>query len=130
MLKPTKHTDPALSILAVSGDLLKILRRKRVTGIAELRQQLRKSRPGTDRLFGPGASLLFSLGLLEYRPKTDAFEYVGPQWNCPASIVISLTFLGRFRFGLASTWSLARFASRRIGMKIPIISVKRFWPRH
>ena len=33
---------------------------------------------GGDVLFLPAVSFLFLMGLVEYRPKTDSFEYVGP----------------------------------------------------
>lgn len=79
MLKPTKHTDPARSVLAVAAALLHQLRRKRVVPFGELKAFLRDQGPGTDILFVYGTDLLFLLGLIEYRKKTDSFEYVGPQ---------------------------------------------------
>ena len=33
---------------------------------------------GTSSLFLPSLNFLFLLGLVEYHPKTDAIEYVGP----------------------------------------------------
>jgi hypothetical protein len=38
----------------------------------------RKSVVGGDVLFLPSLDFLFLMGLVEYHPKTDAFEYVGP----------------------------------------------------
>lgn len=78
MLRPTKNTDPARSLLVVSASLLKRLRRKRVEGFVELRQFLRDAHSGADKHFLPALNLLYALGLVEYRVKTDAFEYVGP----------------------------------------------------
>ncbi|WP_414590540.1 ABC-three component system middle component 8, partial [Anabaena sp. CCY 9614] len=34
---------------------------------------------GGETLFLPSLNFLFLLGLVEYRPKTDAIEYLGPQ---------------------------------------------------
>lgn len=78
MLKPTKHTDPSRSVLAVSALLLGYVRQRRTASFKELREHLRAHKPGTDRLFVPAASLLYLLGLVEYRRKTDAFEYLEP----------------------------------------------------
>jgi len=33
---------------------------------------------GGDVLFLPALNFLYLMGLIEYRPKTDAVEYVGP----------------------------------------------------
>lgn len=78
MLKPTKHTDPSRSVLAVSAVLLARVKRRRTVTFTDLREHLRGQLPGTDRLFVPGTTLLHALGLIEYRTKTDAFEYTGP----------------------------------------------------
>jgi hypothetical protein len=43
-----------------------------------LRGYAKKSVIGGDVLFLPALNLLYLLGLVEYRPKTDALEYVGP----------------------------------------------------
>lgn len=79
MLKPTKHTDPARSTLAVAADLLSYLRRYRTASFVDVRGYIKKHRPETLRLFVDATSLLFLLGLVEYRRKTDALEYVGPK---------------------------------------------------
>jgi len=57
--------------------LLKRLRTRRIEGFDELRDRLDKTRQGGGVLFLPALNLLFLLGLVEYRPKTDAFEYTG-----------------------------------------------------
>jgi hypothetical protein len=46
-------------------------------GFEDLRIQLRKSNPGTERLLVPTLGLLYILGILEYRPKADSIEYTG-----------------------------------------------------
>jgi hypothetical protein len=78
MLRPNKHSDPQLTVLPVAGELLKKLRKKRSCTIAELRKHIDDS--GTDRtpLLLPSIAVLFLLGLVEYRRKTDSMEYVGP----------------------------------------------------
>lgn len=78
MLKPSKNTDPARSLLVVSASLLARLRRKRIETFVDLRDYLRREHEGTDRHFLPALNLLHLLGLVEYRIKTDAFEYLGP----------------------------------------------------
>lgn len=77
MLRPTKHTDPHRSVLAVSGLLLKHLRRRRIASMVELRDKLRAQDAANDVLFPPALTLLYALGLVEYRIKTDSLEFVG-----------------------------------------------------
>jgi hypothetical protein len=78
MLRPTKHSDPQLTILPIAGELLKRLRKKRLCSLADLRLCVEKL--GADRvpLLLPSITLLYLLGLVEYRRKTDSMEYVGP----------------------------------------------------
>lgn len=77
MLKPSKHAHPDKTIVAVSVLLLQRLRERRIESFDELRQHLTRVQAGVGTLFLPALSLLFLLGLVEYRPKTDAFEYTG-----------------------------------------------------
>ena len=77
MLQPTKHSKADQTVIAVSTQVLKRLRAKRVIDFDDLRSQVEKSTPGTGRLFIPALNLLYLLGVLDYRPKTDSFEYVG-----------------------------------------------------
>ena len=78
MLRPNKHSDPELTVLPVAGEILKSLRKKRACSVPELRKVVEKL--GEDRLplLLPSVSLLYLLGLVEYRRKTDSVEYVGP----------------------------------------------------
>jgi len=78
MLRPNKHSDPQLTVLPLAGELLKKLRQKRSCTIAELRKYVEDF--GSDRvpLLLPSIAVLFLLGLIEYRRKTDCMEYVGP----------------------------------------------------
>ncbi|MEJ6788070.1 ABC-three component system middle component 8 [Brevundimonas sp. UBA7664] len=59
--------------------LLARLRSRRLEGYSELRAFAKKAVAGGDTLFLPSLNFLFLLGLVEYRPKTDAIEYLGPQ---------------------------------------------------
>ena len=78
MLRPTKHSHPDRTIVNVALHLLKRLRKQRVDRYGELRDFAKKVVTGGDVLFLPALNFLFLLGLIEYRPKTDAIEYVGP----------------------------------------------------
>lgn len=77
LLQPTKHSKPDQTVVAVATQALRRLRAKRVIPFEDLRRQLQKSNPGTERLFLPALGLLHVLGLLEYLPKVDSFEYTG-----------------------------------------------------
>ena len=59
--------------------MLKQLRKYRVVQYDALRNFLRSEIEGADVLFIPALDVLFLLGLVEYRRKSDCFEYVGPQ---------------------------------------------------
>ena len=78
MLRPTKHSHPDQTVLNVAAVALGALRSKRIASYAALVEIARKRVAGGDVLFLPALSFLYLLGLVEYRPKTDSFEYVGP----------------------------------------------------
>jgi hypothetical protein len=77
LLQPTKHNNADQTVVAVATQALRRLRMRRLIGFEDLRSQLRKANPGTERLFVPALGLLYILGLLEYRPKADSVEYTG-----------------------------------------------------
>jgi hypothetical protein len=79
MLYPTKHAHPDLTVLAVSAALLKRLRNKRVESFSDLYKFVQSSTPGSEALFEASITFLFALGLIEYRTKTDAFEFLGTE---------------------------------------------------
>jgi hypothetical protein len=58
--------------------LLTRLRKRRLDGYIPLRGYAKKAVAGGDVLFLPALNFLFLLGLIEYRPKNDVIEYVGP----------------------------------------------------
>lgn len=78
MLRPTKHSHPDRTVINVSLLLLARLKARRVDGYESLRNVAKKGAVGGDILFLPALNFLYLLGLIEYRPKTDAVEYVGP----------------------------------------------------
>jgi hypothetical protein len=77
MLSPSKHDHPDQTVIAAATTLLKRLRSKRAVRYDELHAHLEKSTRGADFLFIPALSVLFMLGLVEYRPTVDIFEYRG-----------------------------------------------------
>ena len=79
MLRPSKHSHPDRTVNNVAILILARLRSRRLEGYSDLRAFAKKAVAGGDTLFLPSLNFLFLLGLVEYRPKTDAIEYLGPQ---------------------------------------------------
>ncbi len=78
MLRPTKHSHPDRTVINVSLLLLARLKVRRFDDYASLRKFAKKSLSGGDVLFLPALNFLYLLGLIDYHPKTDGVEYVGP----------------------------------------------------
>lgn len=78
MLRPTKHSHPDRTVINLSLLLLARLKAHRVDEYDVLRKYAKKSVIGGDVLFLPALNFLFLMGLVDYHPKTDAVEYVGP----------------------------------------------------
>jgi hypothetical protein len=78
MLRPTKHSHPDRTVINVSLLLLARLKALRLDEYESLRQFAKKSVVGGDVLFLPALNFLYLVGLIEYRIKTDAVEYVEP----------------------------------------------------
>lgn len=78
MLRPTKHSHPDRTIINVSLLLLLRLKEDRIDEYDALRKYAKKKVVGGDVLFLPALNFLYLMGLVEYRPKTDSVEYVGP----------------------------------------------------
>ncbi|WP_211453885.1 ABC-three component system middle component 8 [Collimonas antrihumi] len=78
MLRPTKHSHPDRTVINVALLLLIRLKDRRVDEYAALRKFAKKAVIGGDVLFLPALNFLYLMGLIDYRPKTDAVEYVGP----------------------------------------------------
>lgn len=77
MLRPTKHSHPDRTVINVSLLLLARLKTRRLDNYDTLRKYAKKSVVGGDVLFLPALNFLYLMGLIDYRPKTDAVEYVG-----------------------------------------------------
>jgi hypothetical protein len=77
MLRPTKHSHPDRTVISLSLLLLARLRTRRLDTFSDLFAFARKSVVGGDVLVLPSMNFLYLLGLVEYHPKTDSFEYVG-----------------------------------------------------
>lgn len=78
MLRPTKHSHPDRTVINVSLLLLQRLKARRIDEYGTLKIYVKKAVIGGDVLFLPALNFLYLLGLIEYHPKTDAVEYVGP----------------------------------------------------
>jgi hypothetical protein len=78
MLRLTKHSHPDRTVVNVALLLLGRLKRRRLDHYDVLFQYAKKEVIGGDVLFLPALNFLYLLGLIDYRPKTDAVEYVGP----------------------------------------------------
>ena len=78
MLRPTKHSHPDRTVINASLLLLTRLKARRLDEYDMLRKFAKKSIVGGDVLFLPALNFLYLMGLIEYRPKTDAVEYMGP----------------------------------------------------
>jgi hypothetical protein len=77
MLEPTKFAHPDQTVVAVATAILQHLKACRSEEFDGLKQYVVKTVHRSPTLFLPAVNLLFLLGLIEYRPKTDAFEYTG-----------------------------------------------------
>lgn len=78
MLRPTKHSHPDRTVVNVSLLLLARLKALRLDDYDSLRKYAKKAVVGGDVLFLPALNFLYLMGLIDYRSKTDAVEYVGP----------------------------------------------------
>jgi hypothetical protein len=78
MLRPTKHSHPDRTLINVSLLLLTRLKTRRLDDYDRLRKYATRAVAGGDVLFLPALNFLYLMGLIDYRPKTDAVEYVGP----------------------------------------------------
>jgi hypothetical protein len=78
MLRPSKHSHPDRTVINVSVLLLSRLTARRLESFDSLRTYAKKSVIGGDVLFLPALNFLYLIGLIDYRPKTDSVEYLGP----------------------------------------------------
>ncbi len=78
MLRPSKHSHPDRTVINVAVLLLGRLRTRRLDSYDSLRKYAKGAVSGGDILFLPALSFLYLVGLINYRAKTDAVEYLGP----------------------------------------------------
>lgn len=78
MIRPTKHSHPDRTVMNVSMLLLTRLKARRVDEYDDLRKYAKRVVAGGDVLFLPALNFLYLMGLIDYHPKTDALEYIGP----------------------------------------------------
>jgi hypothetical protein len=78
MLRPTKHSHPDRTIINVSVLLLARLKSRRLDDYHGLSTYAKRAVSGGDILFLPALNFLYLMGLIDYRPKTDSVEYLGP----------------------------------------------------
>lgn len=76
MLKPTKHSDPDRTVLAVSTLVLARLAKRRIETFDRLRDFVINKVDGGDFLFLPAINFLFLVGVIDYHSKTDSFEFL------------------------------------------------------
>ncbi|MDR2367490.1 MAG: hypothetical protein LBF58_05160 [Deltaproteobacteria bacterium] len=77
MLRPNRHSHPDKTVIHLSTLLLERIKFKKIEGYVELLEYAKKNVDGGYFLFQPALNLLFLLGLIEYHPKIDSFEYIG-----------------------------------------------------
>lgn len=77
MLFPSKHDHPDRTVIAISSLMIKYMARHRVVTYEKLLLHCRKQDLSVEYLFTPALSVLYLLGLIEYLPKADSFEWIG-----------------------------------------------------
>lgn len=79
MLRPSKHAHPDRTVINVATLLISRLQKQRLEDYNKLRVMVKTHVKGGNALFLPALNFLYLLGLIEYHPKTDTFEYLGPK---------------------------------------------------
>lgn len=74
MIFPNKHSHPDQTVVGVSVQVLKLLRKRRLERVDDLVDHIRRKISGGDALVFRALGLLYLLGMVEYRPKTDSVE--------------------------------------------------------
>lgn len=76
LLRPTKHSHPDKTVVAVSLFIFKRLKKKRTEDFESLRTYLRSTIPDCDNFFIPALNFLFLIGAVDYNSKNDSFEFL------------------------------------------------------
>ena len=80
MLRLTKHNHPDRTVISIAALLIEHMRKNRICQYDALRTHVKNvlsHLENVDALFLPAINFIFILGLIEYRPKTDSFEFTG-----------------------------------------------------
>ena len=78
MLKLTKHNHPDRTVISIAALMIEDMQKKRICQYDALRTHVKNvlsHLENVDALFLPAINFMFMLGLIEYRPKTDSFEF-------------------------------------------------------
>lgn len=78
-VRPNKFSNPDQTVVNAAFVMIVHLRKKRIETYEGLKNIAGQKIRGADVLFKPALSFLYLLGLIEYLPKTDTFEYIGPK---------------------------------------------------
>ena len=80
MIKPGKHLNLNVCVVRIATIILAHLQRHRIENCTTLLKKVQQA-AGEDAQvwFLPAVDFLFLLGRVEYRPKTDTFEYLAPK---------------------------------------------------
>ena len=77
MLFPSKHDHPDQTVLAAGCIMFVYLAERQVASYDDLLAHCRTHKRFSEYLFSPALSLLYLLGLVQYLPKADSFEWIG-----------------------------------------------------
>lgn len=78
MIRPAKHSHPDRTAIYLGYLLIKQLKARRAITYGDLLNSARQRAADAEVLLPAALCTLYSLGLIEYRSKSDSFEYVGP----------------------------------------------------
>jgi hypothetical protein len=75
MLKPSKHTDPSLSVLNIAGLTIEVLQQNKIMTYDDLLISLtNQTSESVKEVYNYALSFLYIVGKLEYIPEIDALR--------------------------------------------------------
>jgi hypothetical protein len=77
ILRPSKHSHPDRTVVALSTLIVKRLKKRRVEELTSLKKYSKEAVSGGEFLLMNALGFLYVLGIVEYRQKTDSIEYMG-----------------------------------------------------
>lgn len=75
-IRPNKHSNPDLTVVSAAVIILDKLIKSRTESFDSIERYMLKKIPEGRHLLMPALDLLYLLGTIEYRSKTDSFEFV------------------------------------------------------